>query len=141
MKPGSAPFTPASQVELLFVPVTMFRHRSVIAGVVVVLALWLTGLVVLADGARPGPVDLVADFRDRILVLGAMWLIASLVVWISQIEREAGDLRRGLGRVLEESERWRARSRRPMQGLSMAITEQFAQWRLTPAEAGSRGSC
>ncbi len=58
MKPGSAPFTPASQVELLFVPVTMFRHRSVIAGVVVVLALWLTGLDVLADGARPGPVDL-----------------------------------------------------------------------------------
>lgn len=119
--------------------ITMFRHRSVIAGVVVVLALGLTGLDLLADGAPAGPVDLLTDFLDRILILGAMWLIAALVVRMSQIEREAGDLRRGLGRVLEESERWRARSRRLMQGLSMAITEQFAEWRLTPAEADIAG--
>ncbi|WP_413876111.1 helix-turn-helix transcriptional regulator [Albidovulum sp.] len=117
----------------------MPKYRLAIAAAAAALAAGLTAIDVVADGGPVQAVDLLADFADRLLLLGAMWLIATLVVRVSGLEQEADDLRHGLLRVSDEAERWRIRSRRLVQGLSEAITEQFAEWKLTPAEAEIAG--
>jgi DNA-binding CsgD family transcriptional regulator len=117
----------------------MFMRHARIAVAVVLLAFGLTAIDQVADGTPLRPMDAFVDFADRTLLLGAVWLIAVLVARISRLERDTGDLRQGLGRVSDEAERWRARSRRLMQGLAEAIAQQFGDWKLTPAEADIAG--
>lgn len=58
---------------------------------------------------------------------------AALLVWRSGA-RELAALRRDLTRSREEAERWRLEAREALEGLSLAIDNQFDRWALTPAE-------
>ena len=61
---------------------------------------------------------------------GAIWLWAN---W-RRAARTAGDLRRSLHERQAERDTWRQRAALSLQGLGRAVSEQFGQWGLTPAE-------
>ena len=90
-------------------------------------------------------VDLITDSREGaalshvavellvILVsLGVGGLLLSQMV--GTFERERGTLERRLAETREESEAWRAETRRVLEGLGAAIDAQFDSWRLSDAE-------
>lgn len=58
---------------------------------------------------------------------------AAFLVWQTRA-RELAALRRDLTRTREQAERWRLEAREALEGLSLAIDNQFERWALTPAE-------
>jgi DNA-binding CsgD family transcriptional regulator len=63
-------------------------------------------------------------------LVGALWLWLN---WKRAAER-AGSLQRALGERQAERDAWRARAAVALQGLARAVSEQFREWELTPAE-------
>lgn len=113
----------------------MDRTRMTIGAVVLAAAVTLTGVDAAIDRDGFSAPDLLLDLVDRLLLLGAMVVIALMVRRLDRVEREADDLRETLGRAEAAGREWRSRSRRLLDGLSRAVSHQFAAWGLTPAEA------
>ncbi len=120
-------------------PGWFLNRRWVIGPAILILAAGLTGLDQLVDGQTAARSDLALDFLDRVLVLGAVWVIVWLVLRVDLIEQKTGALRHEMARVSDAAHDWRLRSRRLLEGLSEAIGVQFADWGLTPAEADIAG--
>ena len=90
-----------------------------------------------------GAVDLVLDAPDRwltphvlyevALIAGA--LAASVWLWRGWLgaARSASALRRSLAERQAERDAWQERARHALEGLSVAVDEQFGRWGLTPA--------
>lgn len=105
--------------------------RVVLAGVL---------LLIVAGGI----VDLVLDapptWRSGHVVYEIALILAAIgaAVWLwlnwRRAARTAGLLRRSLTEREAEHEAWRERASAALQGLGRAVSEQFAQWGLTPAE-------
>lgn len=101
--------------------------RSAVAAIVLFTAI---GLLILAD--------LIVDY-----IQGASWghLAAELAVLMAAaagailLWQELGRSRADLAEVREDAERWRQENQALLEGLGVAIDEQFQRWRLTPAEA------
>lgn len=89
--------------------------------------------------------DLGSDYSEGVdaahviiesLVLGLsgtamLWLVVRTV----RQRRRLGRLATNLGHARSESARWRAQYQETIQGLSLAISEQFERWELSGAEA------
>ncbi|MFN0114316.1 MAG: hypothetical protein ACKVPY_06530 [Paracoccaceae bacterium] len=105
-------------------------------------ALCLAGGLAALDGGVDGfdsPADFALDVLDRLLPIGAAAAIACLAARFAVLSDETEGLRRSLGLVSAEAEAWRMRSRRLLDGLSAAVSAQFRDWGLTPAEAEIAG--
>lgn len=98
----------------------------------------LTALDGLVDGFD-GLADAVLDLLDRVLLIGSGVVVALLAVRMNSVEAGTDTLTRAVGRMSDEAEAWRTRSRRLLDGLSEAISSQFRDWDLTPAEAEIAG--
>ncbi len=99
----------------------------------------LTGLDWLVEGELGAPAEMAVDFLERLLLVGAMFGSAGIVLKLRGIEDETEALRRDVGVAAAEGAAWRMRSRRFTDGLSRAIEAQFATWTLTPAETDIAG--
>ncbi len=107
-------------------------------GMRVALGLLLAAIVV------GGAVDLVLDaptswltahvLYEVALIAGA--LAASVWLWRGWLRaaRSASALRRSLAERVAERDAWQARARHALEGLGVAVDEQFSRWGLTPAE-------
>ncbi len=82
---------------------------------------------------------LVLDVLDRLFLLLAA--VAILKIGLGQAELRVQSTQLGERLALESAEaaHWRARSQRLYDDLSGAITDEFAQWALTPAESEIAG--
>ena len=82
--------------------------------------------------------DLVSDFKEG---TGLAHLAIELLVLlaaaggIAYLWRQLRQTRQGLGEALAEARQWRGENRELMQGLGVAIKEQFDRWKLSNAEA------
>lgn len=116
------------------------RPVILIAAVALVgLAAALTALDAVVDVGNAVLPGLAVDFIDRLVMIGAMFASAIVVLRLSQLRDRTDDLEGAVGRAAEEGRAWRTQSRRFVDGLSRAIDAQFAQWQLTPAEADVAG--
>lgn len=118
------------------------RKRTIlllaIAGLLALSAL-MAALDFAADmGAAnlPGPF---ADFIDRVIMIGMMFVSAVVVLRLSRLRERTQDLESAVERATTEGRAWRQQSRRFLDGLSRAIESQFATWNLTAAEADVAG--
>ncbi len=84
----------------------------------------------------PGPL---ADFIDRLIMIGIMFASAAVVLRLSRLRERTDDLESAVERATDEGRAWRLQSRRFLAGLSRAIESQFAEWNLTAAEADVAG--
>lgn len=84
----------------------------------------------------PGPL---ADFFDRVIMIGIMFASAAVVLRLSRLRERTDDLENAVERATDEGRIWRLQSRRFLDGLSRAIESQFAVWNLTAAEADVAG--
>jgi DNA-binding CsgD family transcriptional regulator len=99
---------------------------------------------VLAAIVAGGIVDLVLDapeswrsghvLYELALILGG----AAGAIWLWRNWKRAAEsataLRRSLGERQAERDAWRHRAAQSLQGLARAVSEQFREWNLTPAE-------
>jgi DNA-binding NarL/FixJ family response regulator len=109
-----------------------------IAGLLVLSAL-MSGLdyaVEMGAADLPGPL---ADFIDRLIMIGIMFASAAVVLRLSRLRERTDDLESAVERATDEGRAWRQQSRRFLAGLSRAIESQFAAWNLTAAEADVAG--
>lgn len=120
-------------------PAFDLRRHAVLAAAVLLLAGGMTALDWLVDGASATWADLAVDFFDRLVLLLAVWIVATLVMRVTALDRDAERLRHEMGAVSMAARNWRQRSRRLLEGLSEAIDAQFRDWGLTPAEADIAG--
>ena len=109
-----------------------------IVGLIVFAAL-LTGLDHAVDAGMAGLPSPAIDFIDRLLMIGAMFASAALVLKLSRLHARTEDLEGALLSATNEGREWRKHSRRFLDGLSRAIEAQFDAWNLTPAEADVAG--
>lgn len=107
-------------------PGWFLNRRWVTGPAILILAAGLTGLDRIVDGQTAARSDLALDFLDRVLVLGAVWVIVWLVLRVDLIDQKTGALRHEMARVSDAAHDWRLRSRRLLEGLSEAIGVQFA---------------
>jgi DNA-binding NarL/FixJ family response regulator len=82
--------------------------------------------------------DLAGDYKEG---AGPAHLAIELLVLlaaaggIAYLWRQLRQTRQGLGEALAEARQWRDENRELMQGLGVAIKEQFDRWKLSNAEA------
>ncbi len=76
-----------------------------------------------------------ADLLEKGLLALAVVATAFIALETRQIRRERSDLLNDLARARAEGDRWRATARAHVDGLSLAIRNQFNAWRLTEGEA------
>ncbi|HEX6617016.1 MAG TPA: helix-turn-helix transcriptional regulator [Gemmatimonadales bacterium] len=100
--------------------------------------------LLLAAIVLGGAIDLVLDapaswftahvLYEVALIAGA--LAASVWLWRGWLRaaRSASALRRSLAERLAERDAWQERARHALEGLGVAVDEQFGRWGLTPAE-------
>lgn len=115
------------------------RAKLTIAAAVILCSLALVAVDQFVDPEPFVTGDFALDVLDRTLTLGLVAVIAVLAGGMAALGRDAARIRADLGRVAGESEAWRSRSRRLLEGLSEAVGAQFAEWGLTPAEAEIAG--
>ena len=82
--------------------------------------------------------DLAVDYKEG---TGLAHLSVELVILLAStggiafLWRQLRQTRQGLGEALADARRWRNDNRELMQGLGVAIQDQFARWKLSKAEA------
>jgi DNA-binding CsgD family transcriptional regulator len=103
------------------------------------LAALMTALDAAVDAGSTIMPGLAMDFIDRLVVIGAMFATALVVLRLSKLSDRTENLESAVGRATEEGREWRSQSRRFLDGLSKAIEAQFNLWQLTPAEADVAG--
>lgn len=72
---------------------------------------------------------------ELLVLLGSALGIALLLRRHYQVRRELASATRDLAQATAEAERWRAESHELIEGLGVAIEQQFARWNLSRAEA------
>lgn len=115
------------------------QRWGTLLGVTLAVTAGLVLLDRLADPDPAGRAELAVDLFETFLLVGAMTVVARLVVRLDGVERETYDIRLGLEHARREGEAWRRQSSRLMAGLSEAISAQFDRWELTAAEADIAG--
>lgn len=95
----------------------------------------LTAADYLVEGGDLDTVGLAFDFIERMILLGSVALLATLVLRVTSLETRTDDIDESLARARRESSAWRAGSRELLRDLSSTIDRQFADWGLTEAEA------
>jgi DNA-binding CsgD family transcriptional regulator len=68
------------------------------------------------------------------MTVGALLLVTWLWLHWWRAERSGAELRQSLASRQAERDAWRASARRALEGLGLAVDEQFRTWQLTPAE-------
>lgn len=111
----------------------------VIAATVPLVSGGLVGLDLLVDPVRATGGEIALDLFEKVILVGAMVLVALLVSRTTNLERDTEALRNDIRHARDEGAAWRARSQQLMAGLSDAIGDQFAAWGLTNAEADIAG--
>jgi DNA-binding CsgD family transcriptional regulator len=106
--------------------------------------MWLVLAGVLTAIVVGGIVDLVLDAPDRWLSGHVLYEVALILggsataIWLWRNWRRAAEsaraLQRSLGERQAERDAWRERAAQSLQGLGRAVSDQFRDWGLTPAE-------
>jgi len=126
------------------------RERSFESGFLDFRSAWALAILFLGILAFAG-LDLITDFRHgttlfHVLVEGSLFVTSAvgLFLMVFRIARlrgerdafreEASQLSTRLAATLVDSNRWREEARHLVQGLGVAIDEQFERWDLSPAE-------
>ncbi|WP_081531700.1 LuxR C-terminal-related transcriptional regulator [Rhodovulum sp. P5] len=104
-----------------------------------VLSAGMLGIDMIIEGTVPRLAEFALDFAEKCFLFGSMVLIAMMVGRVDTLEADSVALRRDLALATQAGEAWRQQSRKLMQGLSDAITQQFDRWNLSPAEADVAG--
>ena len=112
---------------------------GVLGVVAVTLAGGLVALDVMVDTDSAPTGELVLDFAEKVILVGAMMVAARIVFRLTSVEEDTRAMRADLSRARDEGEAWRRQSRQLMTGLALAIQRQFDEWGLTPAESDIAG--
>ncbi len=118
-------------------------RKTTILGLAVLGLLALSVLMTALDAAKDAGSSLlpgtVSDFIDRLSTVAMMFAAAWVVLRLSSLRERTADLEGAVARAADEGRDWRRQSRRFVEGLSRSIESQFADWRLTAAEADVAG--
>jgi DNA-binding CsgD family transcriptional regulator len=113
----------------------MLKRVILLAGLAGAIVLGLVLIDVLkSDEPFTWPVFLLDLLEKGLLAIG-MAATAIIALEIRGLKRERTDLLDDLARARAEGERWRGQVRQHLEGLSKAISLQFAAWRLSAGEA------
>jgi DNA-binding CsgD family transcriptional regulator len=103
------------------------------------LAFLLFALLVVVENLQSSePFDLAnfaIDLFEKALLVLAVAATAFVALETRGLKRERIDLLNDLSRVRNESDRWRAAARVHIDGLGLAIRDQFKTWKLSDGEA------
>ena len=75
------------------------------------------------------------DVMEKALLALAVATTAHVTLETRGMARQRHDMLNDISRVRGESERWRATARAHVEGLSVAISQQFKDWKLSDSEA------
>ncbi len=106
---------------------------------VAVIATVLTTVDLMRD---PGPLDLtdvMINFADELLLLGAMAAVAWTLRRVGDLSDNQDALANNIARSMAQGEAWREQRKSEIEALSRAIEDQFKHWRLTAAEIDIAG--
>ncbi len=104
------------------------------AGLALALFTVLIGFETLQSDEPVSMVDLVLEFTETALLVGAVVATAYFSVEAREFSRHRAGLMADLSRAQAEGDRWRATARQHINGLSQAIQRQFAEWKLSDGE-------
>jgi len=108
-------------------------------GGVVALSVALTGLDAVVEAGTSVVPGMIADFIDRLAMIGTMVAAVLIALRIARLSDRAEGLENAVASASDESRAWRRQSRRFLDGLSRAVEAQFEAWALSPAEADVAG--
>jgi DNA-binding CsgD family transcriptional regulator len=113
----------------------MMKRVIMLLGFATAIVLGLVIIDVLkSDEPFTWPIFLL-DLLEKTLLAIGMAATAIIALEIRGLKRERSGLLDDLARARAEGERWRAQVRQHVEGLSKAISMQFAAWRLSAGEA------
>jgi DNA-binding NarL/FixJ family response regulator len=105
------------------------------AALVVVLAV----LDIVMEGEGFDAADFALELLDRGLSVGAMAVVAWMVLEVRDVRADQAMLRRDVARAVAEGAGWREANGRTLDDLASAIGRQFDAWSLTSAERDIAG--
>lgn len=100
---------------------------------------FFTGLEAVAGEPPTGVLDFALDFAQSLILVGTMFGTVFVFGRLSEVERHADDLAARVSEAAAAGSEWRRQSQLLLEGLGEAVERQFADWRLTAAEAEVAG--
>lgn len=118
-------------------------RKTTILGLAALGLLALSAIMTALDAVKDAGAYLLSgplsDFIDRLSMVAMMFAAAWVVLRLSSLRERTDHLEGAVARAADEGRDWRRQSRRFVEGLSRSIESQFADWRLTAAEADVAG--
>ena len=111
------------------------KKIAVYSGLTLALFGTLTVLETLQEDGPLTAATIAFDLLDTGLLVLAVIASAYFAIETREFRRQRADLVADLARATADGDRWRATARVHIEGLSRAISAQFAEWRLTDGEA------
>lgn len=110
--------------------------------VFIIVAVIATGLTIVDLIRDPGPLDLtdvVINFADETLLLGAMAAVAWTMRRVDDLSENQEALANNIARNIAQGDTWRQHRKTEIEALGRAIEDQFKAWHLTAAEIDIAG--
>jgi DNA-binding NarL/FixJ family response regulator len=107
------------------------------AGLAVLAFLLLLTLIAIDQIKNDEPfllANFILDVLEKAVLVAAVVATAYIAMETRTLRRERGELAEDLDRARTENDSWRNAARIHLEGLSKAIEQQFAEWRLTDSE-------
>lgn len=108
----------------------------------IAVAIIATALTTVDLVRESGPFDLgdvVINFADELLLLGAMAAVAWTMRRVDDLSENQDALANNIARSIAQGETWRQHRKGEIEALGRAIEDQFKAWRLTAAEIDIAG--
>ena len=118
----------------------MSKSRVII--IFIAVAIFATALTAVDLLREPGPLDtadVLINFADALLLLGAMAAVAWTMQRVTDLQQDQVALSNNLVRNLAQGDAWREQRRAEIAALGHAIADQFKRWKLSAAEIDIAG--
>jgi DNA-binding NarL/FixJ family response regulator len=106
---------------------------------VAVIATALTTVDLIREAGPFDLADVLINFADELLLLGAMAAVAWTMRRVDDLADNQEALANNIARTIAQGEVWRAQRKTEIEALGRAIEDQFKVWRLTTAEIDIAG--
>jgi DNA-binding NarL/FixJ family response regulator len=106
---------------------------------VAVIATALTTVDLMRESGSFDLADILINFADELLLLGAMAAVAWTMRRVDDLSDNQEALANNIARSIAQGDVWRQQRKGEIEALGSAIADQFKAWHLTPAEIDIAG--
>lgn len=115
------------------------KRLLAVFAVAALIATVLTTVDLIREAGSFDLLDILINFADELLLLGAMAVVAWTVLRVTELSENQEAMANNIARSMAQGETWRTERKAEIEAMGQAIAEQLKAWRLTAAEIDIAG--